>query len=157
MKEIIFDQTLLDKPEEVIHIMFDDDSDPRSINYKRKIIRPNINYSVISLYFVVPFLGDCLFNYLLNKYKLKKGLKVIIFMVLSILHIVICGKKTVIEIIKLYQHFAPDSVRLKCRFEPSCSQYMILAIEKYGLFKGFKLGINRLKRCNINGGGYDEP
>jgi len=35
-----------------------------------------------------------------------------------------------------------------CRFYPSCSEYSILALEKYGLIKGIVLSINRIKRCN---------
>ena len=68
-----------------------------------------------------------------------------------------CLKRIIICLVRLYQRFAPASIRNKCRFEPSCSQYMILAIEKYGLWKGMKKGIDRLKRCNANGGGFDEP
>ena len=51
--------------------------------------------------------------------------------------------------------------RMKCRFEPSCSQYMILAIEKYGVIKGVLNGIKRLSKCNNRGdgmrGGFDYP
>jgi len=36
---------------------------------------------------------------------------------------------------------------VKCRFYPTCSDYMILAIQKYGLLKGIKKGINRIRRC----------
>ncbi|WP_366898388.1 membrane protein insertion efficiency factor YidD [Methanocalculus sp.] len=36
-----------------------------------------------------------------------------------------------------------------CRFYPSCSNYAILALEKYGLIKGWILAYNRLKRCNV--------
>lgn len=35
-----------------------------------------------------------------------------------------------------------------CRFTPSCSQYTYEAVDKYGIFKGAKLSINRLARCN---------
>ena len=35
-----------------------------------------------------------------------------------------------------------------CRFYPSCSEYAILALEKYGVVKGIKLSIDRIKRCN---------
>ncbi|NLZ46061.1 MAG: membrane protein insertion efficiency factor YidD [Clostridiales bacterium] len=52
---------------------------------------------------------------------------------------------------------APESLRKQCRFKPSCSEYMILSIEKFGLLKGIIKGICRLKRCNINGGGFDFP
>lgn len=34
-----------------------------------------------------------------------------------------------------------------CRFHPTCSEYAILAIEKYGVCKGIKLTCNRLHRC----------
>ncbi|PQP85438.1 membrane protein insertion efficiency factor YidD [Paenibacillus sp. PCH8] len=59
--------------------------------------------------------------------------------------------------IQMYQRLAPKEVRNKCRFEPSCSVYMIQAIEKYGAIKGLSLGIQRLRKCNINGGGFDYP
>jgi putative membrane protein insertion efficiency factor len=35
-----------------------------------------------------------------------------------------------------------------CRFYPSCSNYAILALEKYGFFKGWYLAYRRIKRCN---------
>ncbi len=58
-------------------------------------------------------------------------------------------KKIFIFIIKLYQlTLSPLLGFYKCRFTPSCSQYMIEAIEKKGLIKGFFLGIFRLLRCN---------
>lgn len=82
--------------------------------------------------------------------QLITGIGLIIYILLSL-------KKILIFFIHLYQHFAPDSLRLKCRFEPSCSEYMILAIQKYGVFKGVKKGINRLKRCKVENGGYDFP
>ena len=43
-----------------------------------------------------------------------------------------------------------------CRFAPSCSEYAILAIRKYGAIKGSWLGFKRLMRCHPWGGsGYD--
>jgi putative membrane protein insertion efficiency factor len=43
-----------------------------------------------------------------------------------------------------------------CRYAPSCSQYAILAIRKYGAIKGSWLGFKRLMRCHPWGGsGYD--
>jgi putative membrane protein insertion efficiency factor len=45
-----------------------------------------------------------------------------------------------------------------CRFEPSCSRYMIGALRKYGLFRGLARGIARLSRCHPwHPGGYDPP
>jgi len=45
---------------------------------------------------------------------------------------------------------------LGCRFAPSCSQYSIEAISKYGAAKGFYLSARRIMRCHpFNPGGYD--
>ncbi|MBQ4067291.1 MAG: membrane protein insertion efficiency factor YidD [Clostridia bacterium] len=66
-------------------------------------------------------------------------------------------KDAAICCVKIYQRYAPAAIRNRCRFEPSCSEYMILSLEKYGLFKGLKKGFNRMHRCNANDGGYDYP
>jgi uncharacterized protein len=63
----------------------------------------------------------------------------------------------IIYLIKLYQRKASDRIRQSCRFEPSCSEYMILAIIKYGVIQGIKKGINRLFRCKMPNGGVDFP
>lgn len=43
-----------------------------------------------------------------------------------------------------------------CRYTPTCSNYMMEAIEVHGVFKGLLLGIKRILRCNPFGGyGYD--
>jgi uncharacterized protein len=60
-------------------------------------------------------------------------------------------------LIHLYQKIAPRKLRESCRFEPTCSNYMIMAIEKHGSIKGFIYGIKRLFRCHYPNGGYDYP
>jgi len=66
-------------------------------------------------------------------------------------------KKGILFLILLYQKIAPKELRDSCRFEPTCSNYMIIAIEKYGCIKGCFLGIKRLLRCHYPNGGYDYP
>lgn len=66
-------------------------------------------------------------------------------------------KRSLIWLVHLYQHYAPDRIRLKCVFEPSCSEYMILSIEKYGAIKGVIKGCIRLLRCHPPNGGRDDP
>ena len=57
----------------------------------------------------------------------------------------------------MYKAFAPLEVRDRCRFEPTCSTYMILAIKKYGLFIGAFKGLRRIARCKPPNSGIDYP
>ena len=64
-------------------------------------------------------------------------------------------KKILIKLIQVYRFFSKFTPRV-CRFYPTCSQYTIEAIEKYGARKGLWLGIKRILRCHPkNPGGYD--
>lgn len=58
--------------------------------------------------------------------------------------------------IRRYQRTETD-LHAKCRFEPTCSEYLALALQKYGLFKALRLGVNRLRRCRPPNGGIDYP
>lgn len=69
----------------------------------------------------------------------------------------IIGKRALIWCVHLYQNKASDATRLKCLFEPSCSEYMILSVEKYGLVRGTCKGVGRLCRCHPPNGGKDYP
>ncbi len=68
-------------------------------------------------------------------------------------------------LIKIYQKlFSPDnsfwgrSLGLKvCRFRPTCSNYALQALEKYGFFKGIWLSIKRFLRCHPWNAGGDDP
>ena len=66
-------------------------------------------------------------------------------------------KAFAIGVILLYKIIAPIKVRECCRFHPTCSSYMILAIKKYGLFLGIAKGIGRIMRCKPPNGGEDYP
>lgn len=64
-------------------------------------------------------------------------------------------KRFIIKLIKLYQR-TPISSHNNCKFIPSCSDYAIISLENYGLFKGLWLSIKRILRCNpFNKGGLD--
>jgi hypothetical protein len=65
-------------------------------------------------------------------------------------------KKILIFLIKGYQKFLSPLLGKNCRFYPTCSQYAIKALEKYGLFKGSFLAVKRILKCNpFHPGGYD--
>jgi len=65
-------------------------------------------------------------------------------------------KKIFIFSIKMYQKYISPLKSTKCPYYPSCSQYGLEAVEKYGALKGGLLAIWRIIRCNpFSKGGYD--
>lgn len=67
-------------------------------------------------------------------------------------------EKILIGIINFYRRCISPLKPPTCRFYPSCSQYAILAIKKYGIFKGVLKAIWRICRCNpFSKGGIDFP
>lgn len=65
-------------------------------------------------------------------------------------------KKICIMMIRFYQKFISPLTPPACRYTPTCSQYTLEAIQKYGALKGCWLGMKRIARCHPWGGsGYD--
>ncbi|MGB9771771.1 MAG: membrane protein insertion efficiency factor YidD [Candidatus Kapaibacteriota bacterium] len=65
-------------------------------------------------------------------------------------------KYFLIYLVKFYQWFVSPLFPSSCRFYPSCSNYSIEALKKYGAIKGLWLSVRRIARCNpFNPGGYD--
>jgi putative membrane protein insertion efficiency factor len=59
-------------------------------------------------------------------------------------------------VVRIYQICISPILGPACRFSPSCSQYAMEALDRYGLTKGMKLAIRRLLRCHPwNDGGFD--
>lgn len=78
----------------------------------------------------------------------------VIFIIIGIIVL----KKAVIGAIKLYQHYAPEHIRRRCLFKPTCSEYAILAVQKYGVIKGlYKAYIRLFKKCRGTIYGIDYP
>jgi len=59
--------------------------------------------------------------------------------------------------ILMYQKFISPLLRPSCRFHPTCSEYSIQAITKYGAIKGMFLSLKRILRCNPWGGSGLDP
>lgn len=80
------------------------------------------------------------------------------FLTIFILNGIVNLKKAVIGSIKMYQHYAPENVRRRCLFKPTCSEYAILAVQKYGVIKGlYKAYIRLFKKCVGTIYGIDYP
>ncbi len=66
-------------------------------------------------------------------------------------------KKFLIAILKFYRKYISPLKPPTCRFTPTCSEYTIIAIEKYGAKKGGWLALKRVLRCNPFFPGGDDP
>ena len=108
----------------------------------RQLVRPKTN--ILNAIFFLFFL--LLVNISLS-FLLKLIIHIsffVIFYVLLFLSIIIFLKKILIGIVELYQHYTPESYRRSCLCMPTCSEYMILALNKFGVFIGIKKGLYRL-------------
>ena len=135
----------------------------------RTLVRPKINYFLVALY-VVLVVGGSIGLYfgshaLLTFFAANGNLpedfpcnSTAIWIAVGAFLIVMffVRKRFFIFFVKMYQAYAPDRIRLRCPFTPSCSEYMVLSIQKYGVIKGIAKGLNRLNRC-YEPGGIDYP
>lgn len=65
-------------------------------------------------------------------------------------------KTILIGLIRLYQKYISPLKRPSCRFYPTCSEYSIQSIKKYGVLKGVWKSITRISKCHpFHPGGYD--
>lgn len=65
-------------------------------------------------------------------------------------------KNFVIKLIKFYRRRISPLFPPQCKYYPTCSQYAVTAIERFGLFKGGLLAAWRILRCNpFSNGGVD--
>lgn len=127
---------------------------------KPVIIRPNISlrgtlcpHIMFILIYVALIIGSCV---LIRANELPREY-VFLPIILVFAIVIIRAKKIIVDAILIYQQYAPERIRGACVFTPSCSDYMLLAINKYGTAKGVIKGINRLLRCHYPNGGEDYP
>jgi putative membrane protein insertion efficiency factor len=58
--------------------------------------------------------------------------------------------------LRLYKYWISPLLPSACRFHPTCSEYMMQAVQKYGAARGIWMGIRRLTRCHpFHEGGFD--
>lgn len=66
------------------------------------------------------------------------------------------AKRLVTGSIRAYRVLISSWTPPRCRFYPTCSQYTIQAVERFGVIRGMALGMRRICRCHPwNEGGYD--
>ncbi len=66
-------------------------------------------------------------------------------------------KKFLVGLIKFYRKYISPLKPPTCRFTPTCSEYAMIAIDRYGVKKGGWLAIKRVLRCNPFFPGGNDP
>jgi putative membrane protein insertion efficiency factor len=65
-------------------------------------------------------------------------------------------QRLIVSLLQAYKRFISPLLPSACRFYPSCSVYMMEAVEKHGAARGVWMGLKRLLRCHpLNEGGFD--
>ena len=65
---------------------------------------------------------------------------------------------TLILLVRGYQRFLSPWLPNACRYQPTCSEYAVLAVRRYGPLRGIAKTAGRISRCHPWGrGGYDPP
>lgn len=130
---------------------------------ENKLYRPKINFFKAALIVAGTVMGtmalaallEIVFrrNNILGLEKLSQRQAFLrIYIVLQIIVIVLTLKYILIWFIRVYQRYAKSETRLRCCYTPSCSEYAILALKKYGVCIGSIKAIKRLLRCGPPGG-----
>ena len=65
--------------------------------------------------------------------------------------------KIMLGLIRFYQYAVSPLIPSRCRYTPTCSQYALEAVKKYGSFKGGWLAVKRIARCHPFGGSGHDP
>ena len=65
-------------------------------------------------------------------------------------------QRAIVTMLRGYKQFVSPLLPSACRFYPTCSEYMMEAVEKYGVPRGVWMGMRRIGRCHpFHSGGYD--
>lgn len=126
---------------------------------ERPLVRPSITYKRASLTafvflliagggsVLISLLGFFLFRK--NDFRFLFGMSeksfwILISVFIFLIAVFFVRKKAAVGMIHLYQHYAPEEMRRRCLLKPTCSEYAILAIKKYGIIIGCIKIWNRL-------------
>lgn len=66
-------------------------------------------------------------------------------------------QRLLLMLVRFYQYAISPMLPPRCRYTPTCSQYAIEALQRYGAFKGGWLAIKRVCRCHPWGGCGHDP
>lgn len=118
----------------------------------RKLIRPKTNFITAIKFLVVFEIATLLIVFCASKLLVFVGFNYdlsLLHLFVSIMLLIVVFKRFSILLIELYQHYASDKQRRKCKLKPSCSEYAIIVLNKYCLLKALnKIYIRLFVTCN---------
>lgn len=130
---------------------------------ENKLYRPKISFVKAALVVLGTLLVTFGVSFLLAQLFRKTGLfgfenksqqqaLLIVYVITLLLTLVLTLRYIMIWFIRVYQRYAKSETRLRCCYTPSCSEYAILALKKYGALIGGIKAVRRLLRCGPPGG-----
>lgn len=151
-----------------------EESEAEEYVLKKVLVRPSISFFSILKWILIFFTSSLglalLFFEFLKHFIIKISSHIIeyintkpmyffiILCLISSIIIFLCLLKTIlIGLVHLYQKYSPESKRRSCLFKPTCSEYAILALNKYGVIRGIPKILDRFKRCHGNKYRIDYP
>jgi putative membrane protein insertion efficiency factor len=143
----------------------------------RPLPRPNTSYKKAVICVLVYIMSNLLFSALsyallnrlgiffsipagLNSFRLSHPHWFVVLYYLAVFLVsgIIMSRFAVIGCIRLYQRYADEDVRRRCLFRPTCSEYAILVVKKYGVIVGLiKAAIRLIWKCRGNVYRIDYP
>lgn len=128
---------------------------------ERPLYRPPITYFKAFLLFFLVMVCSIIFFFallfLLEMFEIKVNKKIFFFLFYGVMFFIF-ARWFAILCIQLYQHYAPEEVRRRCLLKPTCSEYAIIVIKKYGfLIGGIKTWLRLNYKCRGNVYYIDEP
>lgn len=130
---------------------------------KNRLYRPKINFIKTIIVVIGTLCGTLILSVFLTVLLEKIGVLELerknlvqvfckIYFIMQLLVIIATLKYILIWFIRVYQRYAKAETRLRCCYIPSCSEYTILALKKYGVLLGGFKAAKRLLRCGPPGG-----
>lgn len=122
---------------------------------ERPLVRPHHSILRLLLVLSVCVVVSAVSGYLLSRLFVGVVQPRILYIVSSCICLLLGLKYIMICAIQIYQRYAPEHIRRRCKLMPTCSEYCILALKKYGLLRGTRKSFVRLFRT-CDGSGYRE-
>ena len=167
-------QPVIEDGEEYFSVKSDEEIEAEEYVLNKILVRPSISIFTILKYlfiFLCTSLGLAILFFSILKNKLfeitdfiinqvnenSEKTFLLIFLISAILVFILLFKNFLIGIVHLYQKYAPEEKRRSCLFKPTCSEYAILVLNKYGVIRGIPKILERFKRCHGNKYRIDYP